>query len=135
MGRRINTISYQATGGPDADNFASRIVKLIPADVVAGWLAVTSAIRSAHTPPGVAALWIIFGIGVIFAAAWTWKQASDPNKAKPVAQTIVSTFAFCVWAYATGGPLPQWPGTLYNPLYATLALVFFTLASGLVPMP
>ena len=136
MGRRINTTSYQATGGAEStDNYAARIVKLIPADVVAGWLAVTSAIRSAHQPPGVAALWIIFGIGVIFAAAWTWKQTGEPTKPKPVTQTIVSTCAFCVWAYATGGPLPQWPGSLYNPLYATLSLVFFTLASGLVPMP
>ena len=137
MGRRIVTTSFQAAGAGSQtpDGYTERIVKLIPADVVAAWLAVTSAIRIAAKPPGVTTLWVIFGVGALFAAAWTWKRASEPQKPPPIAQTIVSTCAFCVWAYATGGVAPQWPGDLYNPLYATLSLVAFSLASGLVPMP
>jgi hypothetical protein len=137
MSRRIVTTAFQAAGGGEPpDDYADKIVKLIPTDVVAAWVAVVSAIKAA-TPGqiGETGLWVIFAVGVVMAAAWTWKRSSEPNKPKPIAQTCVSTLAFCVWAYATGGALPVWPGNLYNPLYGTLALVFFTLASGLVPMP
>ena len=135
MGRRINTVSLQATdgtGGGKHDGYADRIVKFVPGDVVAGWLAVTSAIKAAAAPPSERTLWIIFFFGLLFAAAWTWKQASEPGKTPPYMQTAVSTVAFFVWAYATGGVLPQWPGTIYQPLTATLMLVGFSLLSGLV---
>jgi len=136
MSRRIVTTAFQAAGGGEPpDDYADKIVKLIPTDVVAAWVAVVSAIKAAPGQIGETGLWVIFAVGVVMAAAWTWKRSSAPNKPKPIAQTCVSTLAFCVWAYATGGALPVWPGNLYNPLYGTLVLVFFTLASGLVPMP
>lgn len=138
MSRRINTVSYQAAdaGGSGApDTFTDRIVKLIPADVVAGWLAVTSAIKAAAKVPSEQTLWIIFAFGVLFAAAWTWKQTYIKDARLPYIQTVVSTIAFCVWAYATGGASPQWPGDLYQPLTATLVLVGFSLFSGLVTTP
>jgi hypothetical protein len=103
--------------------------------VVAGWLAVTTAIKAAAHPPSVRTLWIIFFFGLFFAAFWTWRRASEPGKPKPVMQTIVSTVAFAVWAYVTGGGFPQWPGDLYQPLTATLVLIAFSLASGAVTKP
>lgn len=136
MGRRIVTTSFQAAGGGEPpDDYADKIVKLVPTDVVAAWVAVSSAIKVDPSQMSLTGLWVIFAVGVVMAAAWTWKRSSQPGKPKPVAQTCVSTLAFCVWAYATGSWLPLWPGDLYKPLYGTLALVFFTLASGLVPMP
>lgn len=140
MSRRIRTVSLQAAdgrGGSAPDGFTDRIVKLIPGDVVAAWLAVTSAIKSAsqQDQPSERTLWIAFIVGLIFAAAWTWKKTSEPGKKPPYIQTAVSTLAFFVWAYATGGQLPQWPGSLYHPLTATLLLAGFTLLSGLVTTP
>jgi hypothetical protein len=134
MSRRINTVSLQAAGGggEKPDDYTDRIVKYIPADIVAAWLAVTSAIKSAANPPSVRTLWLIFAVGAIFAALWTWRKASEPGKPAPYIQTAVSTLAFFVWAYATGGVLPQWPGNLYQPLNATLLLVGFSLVSGLI---
>lgn len=140
MSRRIRTIAFQAAnagGGAPPDGYTDRIVKLIPGDVVAAWLAVTSAIKSAGPDdrPGERTLWIIFIVGLLFAAAWTWRKASAPGQKPPHLQTAVSTVAFFVWAYATGGPAPQWPGPLYHPLTATLMLVGFSLLSGLVTTP
>jgi hypothetical protein len=80
-------------------------------------------------------LWIIFTLGVIFAAGWTWRKTYEKGKPLPYIQTAVSTVAFFVWAYATGGHLPQWPGTIYDERTATLLLVGFTLLSGLVTKP
>ena len=138
MSRRINTITFQAhdgSGGVQSDSYTDRIVKLIPGDVVAAWLAVVSAIKAYSAPLPEYALWIIFLMGAVFAAAWTWQRASEPGKPKPRRQTIVSTAAFFVWAYATGGVYPQWPGSIYNPLGATLLIIAFSLASGLLTTP
>lgn len=138
MSRRIRTVSLQAAdGGPvdPPDGYTDRIVKLIPADVVAAWLAVTTAIKAAASPPGMRMLWIIFFVGLFFAAAWTWKKASAKGEDAPYIQTAVSTVAFFVWAYATGGGSPLWPGAIYQPLTATLILVGFSLLSGLVTKP
>ena len=135
MSRRINTISFNAataSGGVKTDDYSDRIVKFIPGDVVAAWLAITTAIKSAAQPPSERTLWIIFVIGLVFAAAWTWRKTSEQNKEPAYIQIAISTVAFGVWAYATGGTSPQWPGTLYQPLMATLILVGFSLLSGLV---
>ena len=137
MNRRINTVSLHAAGGAaeQPDTYTDRIVKFIPSEVVAGWLAITSAIKAAAQPPSETVIWVIFVVGVFFAAAWTWRASSEAGKHPPYIQTAVSTVAFFVWAYATGGGAPQWPGTIYQPLTATLLLVGFSLLSGLVTMP
>ena len=59
-------------------------------------------------------------------------QVFRAKKPKPYIQTAVSTVAFLVWAYATGGAPPLWPGAIYNPLHATILIAGFTAISGLV---
>ncbi len=138
MSRRINTVTFQAANGTSThqgDSYTDRILKLIPGDVVAGWLAVTSAAKAEPKLSSEGLLWAVFAGGLVFAAAWTWKQSSEPGKAKPYTQTAVSTGAFFVWAYATGGVAPAWPGSIYNALVGTVLIVGFTLLSGLVTNP
>lgn len=138
MSRRINTVSLQAADGTtthQGDSYTDRILKLIPGDVVAGWLAVISAAKAEPKLSNEELLWAVFVGGLLFAAAWTWKQSSEPGKPKPYTQTAVSTAAFFVWAYTTGGADPAWPGSIYNPLVGTVLLVGFTLLSGLVTNP
>jgi hypothetical protein len=135
MGRRINNISYQAADGSSQkpDDYFDRIVKLIPGDVVAGWLAITSAAKAASSLSSESLLWTVFLGGFVLAGVWTWIKSSEPKKPKPYIQTAVSMAAFFVWAYATGGAPPLWPGAIYNPLHATILMAGFTLLSGLVP--
>jgi uncharacterized membrane protein len=134
MGRRINTVSYQAAdgSGQKGDDFFDRIVKLIPGDVVAGWLAITSAAKAAPNLSSEKMLWTVFVGGLALAGVWTWIKSSEPKKPKPYIQMAVSTVAFLVWAYATGGAPPLWPGAIYNPLHATILIAGFTAISGLV---
>lgn len=136
MSRRIRTVDLNAANGTNVpgDDYADRIVKLIPAEVVAAWIAAMSAVKAAAGAPSEATVWIIFAVGCLLAALWTWRKASLPNQ-PAVNQTIVSTVAFVVWAYATGGPAPLWPGHIYNPLIGSLLLIGFTLASGLLTKP
>jgi len=91
-------------------------------------------IKAAQKPPSEMTMWIIFGVVCVIAAAWTWKRASLP-KLPAINQTIVSTLAFGVWAYATGSTPPLWPGQIYNPLIGSLLLIGFSLVSGLLTKP
>jgi hypothetical protein len=79
-------------------------------------------------------MWIAFGVACVIAAVWTWRKASLP-KHPAINQTLLSTAAFMVWAYATGGTAPLWPGRFYNPLWGSLLLIAFSLLSGLVTKP
>jgi hypothetical protein len=136
MSRRIRTVTLTSAGGTQlpGDHYADRIVKLIPADVVAAWLAAMSAVKAAKNPPSGMTIWIAFVVACIVAAAWTWRNSSLPGQ-PAVNQTIVSTLAFAVWAYATGGTPPLWPGNIYDPLAGTLLITGFSLVSGLLTKP
>jgi len=135
MNRRIQTVSYNVAGATaeSADKYTDKIVKLIPTEVVAGWIAVNSIIVAASQHPRTGTLILLFIVFAVFAAAYTWKQTSEKSAPKPYIQTAVSTFAFAVWAYAIGGPFPQWVPGLYDALFGGILLIVFTLASGLVP--
>ena len=98
MSRRINTISLHAanaSGSVKGDSYSDRIVKFIPGDVVAGWLAITSAIKSAARPP-TATLSDIFLVGLLFAAAWTWRRTSEEGRASLYSDSALDSCFCCL---------------------------------------
>lgn len=133
MNRRIRTVAYQAPGAPAADTYFDKVVKYIPADIVAAWVAVNGLIQSASGAPNTALLWVAFVVGVILTAAWTWKQTSAPNKPPAITQIVISTVAFIVWVFAMGGPFQSLG--FYQPLYGSLLLILYTLVVGLINPP
>lgn len=130
MNRRVSTTSYQAAGGPPADTYFDKVVKYIPADIVGAWVAVTGLITGAQNVPSTTLLWIVFVVGVVLTAAWTWFQTNQQNQPTAVTQILISTLAFVVWVFALGGPF----ATLgfYRPLYGSLLLILSTLVVGLI---
>ncbi len=136
MSRRIVTTQLNAAGeGAGVDKYSDKVVKNIPADVVAAWLAVTSLIASAsgNSVPTATILWIAFGVGVIFTALYTLRQTALPGIAPAVTQTLISTGSFIVWVFALGGPFATM--SFWQPLYGSLLLIFYTLAVGLINPP
>jgi len=120
----------QATQGSEVDGYFDRLVKYIPSDVVGAWVVASGVVRaSKDTPsqPGNTTLWVMFGVGVVLTAVWTWAQTAQADRPKPVLQTVLSTGAFGVWAYALGGPFPLWIAGLYRPVTGSLLLVAYTL--------
>src|SRR5437870_5277388 len=111
MSRRIITTSLHASGAaPTVDSYSDRVIKYIPADVVAAWVAAAGLIETAKNNanrPSNRVLWIVFGVGVVLAAAWTWKTTSKPGLPKPILQTAIATGAFVVWVFAVHGPFPD----------------------------
>lgn len=133
MPRRIRTAAYQAAGtGGKLDGYFDRIIKYIPADVVGAWVAANGFIGSpdASDPNRTTVGWIVFVVGAVAAAAWTWKQTSEPGKPTAIVQIVMATAAFIVWVFALGGPFKDLPW--YRDAYGSLLLIGFTLFAGLI---
>jgi hypothetical protein len=138
MNRRIITAQMQAgTMGTAAagaaaagtDQYVDKLFKYIPADVTAGWIAVTGLLSQLSNPSS-ALLWVLFVIFVAFAALWTWRQTRLAGAPPAIVQIIIATIAFIVWVFALGGPfatLPWW-----NSVYGAILLIVYTLAVPLI---
>ncbi len=133
MGRRIITTQFQSSAGR-ADTYSDKVVKYIPADIVGAWVAATGIISGASQKvPKDTVLWFAFGIGIVLAALWTWKQTSESGKPAAKIQIAVSTGAFVVWVFALGGPFVHL--SWYDPAFGSLLLIFYTLVVGLINPP
>ncbi len=133
MGRRIVTSQLQSLSGgtpPPVDTYFDKLIKYIPADLIAAWTAVTGLIAGATKEPQAILLWGAFIVGIILTAAWTWRQTTVPQKPPAITQIIISALAFIVWVFALGGPFAKmgW----YSPLYGSLLLIAFTLIVPLI---
>ena len=134
MNRRIITRKLLAEGETlKLDNYYDKLLKYIPADVVAAWIVVNALITSASGIATAAFLWVAFGIGVILTAVWTWKLTSQPGKATAWTQILISTGAFIVWVFALGGPFATL--SFYKPLYGALLMILYTLVVPLINPP
>jgi hypothetical protein len=105
------------------DNYYSRLVKLIPSEIIAFYLAldgIASAMKQKQ-----ALLWVIFGISLIGAWLYLGKLANVMQ----FLQRLLTVIAFAIWVYVFGGPfaLLSW----YDPGYGKLLLVIYTF---FVPM-
>ncbi|BBE72960.1 hypothetical protein [Oharaeibacter diazotrophicus] len=129
MGRRIIDIQLNSPGGAQLDTYVDKVVKYVPADVIAAWTAVLGLVKAGAGENREPILWACFAFGTVFTAIWTWRQAASPSGIAPRIQTIVSTAAFAVWAIAIGPPFDAY----LDPIVGSLLLIGFTLVSGLVP--
>jgi hypothetical protein len=130
MTRRIITKQPEAVAGEEIDTYFDRVVKYIPADIVAAWTAAAGLVASAG--PRVNAkmlLWVVFVFELILTPLWILKQTSRPNKPPAAAQSIIGTGAFFVWVFALGGPFVYL--SFYQPIYGSLLLIFYTLIVAL----
>jgi hypothetical protein len=131
MPRRVITTTHHATTDR-VDTYADKIVKYIPADVLAAWVAACGIIAgAAETFPKNNALWICFAFGVIITPLWILRQTRAPGLPPASKQAAISTAAFIVWVFA----LPEGPFTtlpFYHAIWASLVLIAFTLIIGLI---
>ena len=131
MSRRIIATELQSTrSGKQIDTYFDKVIKYIPADIVGAWLAVDGLIKAADNNVAVNTSWVAFIIGIIITALWTYKQTQVPKKRPAITQIIISTGAFIVWVYASGGPFIT--ANLYNPAYGSMFLILYTLVVAMI---
>jgi hypothetical protein len=114
------------------DNYVTKIIKYIPGESLAAYLAATGIIAAAAEDiPVRTVLWIIAGFLFAFTFLWVLFGAGGRREGLPLPfyQAIVSTVAFAVWAFVVSG------GTLigagWHPVYGSLLGIGVTL---LVPL-
>jgi uncharacterized membrane-anchored protein len=99
------------------DDFRDKLIKLIPAEIVAAYLALQAHLMQF----GDAVIWSV--IGILFLLTFFYLRRF--GKVKNWWQLIFSSLSFLVWVYSIA---PQAIlGKLYNPQLATIVLVLWTL--------
>ena len=108
------------------DEYLSKVLKLIPAEVVSLYIALAGIIVvGGQAVNGEALFWFIFVVCLIGTPLYLMKI----TKVGDLLQLGISTIAFVVWVFALGGPFAtvSW----YQPIYGALLLPIFTF---FVPM-
>jgi len=113
-----------------SQEWAERVAKYVPAEVIAAYLALWGIVLSgteADTDRRTILLGVIFGIGVIFTPLYLWRFPGDLEVKK--FHVVLSTLAFVLWCYSIRGGFLDDIG-LYDSVVASILLVTFSLASG-----
>ncbi len=117
-----------ASGAPRADEYVDKLIKLIPAEVVALWISLRSILAATHNVPAWLP-WAVFGILLVLTPVYLHRVAKI-GKSK---QLALCTGAFAVWALSMGGaPFSQLPPPLYLPVYGAVLLPLYTFLVPLV---
>lgn len=126
-------IPFRAPGDPSVpsvtpkkDEYTDRLLKYIPAEVVACYIFVIGFIQKLTKPEDIKiASWVIFFLFCILTVWYLWKIL----KVRKVQQLVISLIAFIVWVFALGGPfiLLTW----YNPVYGEILLPVYTLVAAI----
>jgi hypothetical protein len=113
-----------AEGG--ADRYQDRLIKYIPADVIAVYLAIAGILKTAtaHVPIHVLQ-WVVFLILVPGTWLYLWRVA----KVSKWQQIVISVIAYVVWVFSLGGPFTQF--AWYDAVYGAILLPLYTF---LVPI-
>jgi hypothetical protein len=123
-----------AAPGVEQDKYKDKLLKYIPADVVAIYLTLRALVDAVSQPAPIQVIyWVIFGIMFVITVPW---QRNVARIAK-WEQVWVGTGAFFFWAVSLGSPFTaQGLGTWYQPVYGAMLLALYTfLIPLLVPEP
>ncbi len=119
----------QAPGTEVVDTYLDKLIKFIPGDLVAAYLALDGLMRESSINAPDFLYWVIFVSLLILTPLYvvyrpTHGELSGHSKRF---HAIAASIAFSVWVFALGGPFAvTWPD-LYRPLYGSVLLVITTL--------
>ncbi len=111
-----------------ADKYRDRLLKYIPAEIVAVYIFVQGAIHKLDSQSSEYApiFWIVFGIFCLFTPLYLWRI----QKVRKITQLIISLIAFVIWVFALGGPFALLPW--YDPVYGEILLPVYTLGIAII---
>jgi hypothetical protein len=141
MGRRVITqkdiqdlktkprlLAEEAQKPTKEDDYPTQLLKYIPAEIVAAFVAINGALKSAASVP-MPVGWIVFIVLTVITPLYIWRVTKKEDMKNAKAQIAVSTFAFVFWVFAIGGPFTNL--SWYLPIYGTIILPLYTL---LIPL-
>ncbi len=109
---------------PRLDRYQDKLLKYIPAEVIALWVLMNSNLTAAEKN-GTGLEWVVFGVCCV----GTYFYLQRINNVSNQKQLTLSVLCFVVWVFAIGGPFTglRW----YEPWIAGLVMPAFTF---FVPM-
>jgi hypothetical protein len=117
------------------DGYIDRLLKYVPAEIVALYLGVTNVIPSplkAHRT----AVWVVSVISALCVPVYMFLSTRKPNQPTLWSQIMISTIAFPLWVFAIGGPFALHPWYDDYRWVAAVAICFATFLFGLyAPTP
>ncbi|MBA3993735.1 MAG: hypothetical protein C0469_09430 [Cyanobacteria bacterium DS2.3.42] len=119
-----------ADGGRD-DTYFEKLLKYVPGDIVAAFVAIDGLLRDQALPNPLWLDWTVFGVLLILAPLYAVYRPSTPPppslQGKRNFHAVAAMVAFTVWVFALGGPFATtWPD-IYRPMYGSILLIFTTL--------
>lgn len=134
--KNYDRIKTESGEEPNIDDYFTKILKLIPADIVAAWLLISGMVQLTKTDPTVPyfiLIWVCFVALLGVVPIYLWKVTNVKERL----QIIVQMGAFSVWAFALGVPFSEgipslYPATAYHAIYGQLLLIFYTLVAPMV---
>lgn len=112
---------FETDAGSD---YKDRLLSLLPAEPVAGFLAINGLLAGKVVAPLLD--WGVLLILGILTVAYARHSRFPPR------QILVVLVAFLVWVFAIGGPFERQLSTAYDPLYGSIALILFTVSAPLL---
>jgi len=101
-----------------AQRYSERLLKLIPSEIIAAWVAIQGIIPPENGP------WIMAAAAALLTLLTPLYLRRFQQVRGPV-QLAASTFSFLVWVYTLGGPFVYWG--VYRPWFASLLIVLWTV--------
>lgn len=128
--RVVTAADVAADSSLNEDSYAAKVVRYIPGEVVAAYLALSGMVVAAQGIPTNIVLWVITAILFVITPFWILYAANVPGKPRPVFQAVSATLSFIIWVFALGGPFASqdW----YHPVYGSILLVLATLLMPLL---
>jgi len=115
------------------DDYLGRLLKYIPAEIVALYIAARGVVPQDAEPE---VLWAVAAAAWILVPIYLWIATKRGGKGPLVLQIILGTLAFPVWVFAIGGePVStlSWYGG--HQFLASILLMFVTVVFGLIQPP
>jgi FtsH-binding integral membrane protein len=122
----VNEISTANDSNLTSDNYVDRLMKYIPAEVIAAYMTLAGIVKSSPQPNDPLLHWVIFLVVLVGGFFYLRKPAGVK---KPV-QLIISLLAIVVWVFYLGGPFKAigW----YSDIWAALILPIYTFFVPLI---
>jgi len=113
---------------PEPDEYRDRLIKYVPADVVAIYLTLIGLTKLLPATAPVQVLeWIFFFLILLISFPWQRKIA----KISKWNQVFIGSGAFVIWAVSLGDPFATAWSSWYYPAYGTMAVALYTF---LIPL-
>jgi hypothetical protein len=106
------------TNARKPDDYAARLLKYVPAEVIALYVTLDGVVQAGNAPR-TQLLWLVFALGLVATPLYLWRVGSVRKRL----QLVIATGAFAVWVLAIGGPFEA---IGMNRMYGTLLLPIYT---------